>query len=288
MENETSLTAIEEGRIHSMRLGQGHPLLFVHGTPTSSVDWRQIMPRLSACRTCIAMDHLGFGQSDRPAQADYSPAAHARRLEAWVKKQGLDDFDLVAHDFGGPIALPLLRDPRLRISKVVLLNTWMWPLTEHPELRGAIRLAAGRLGHWLYRHLNFSPRFIMPMAYGDRKRLDRRTHQEAMNAFRVKDDRERVLWALAKSLRDETAFYQDLFSLREALLRRPVLLAWGAKDRALGDAVLNRWREISQANSDGRNQGQGLEIRTYAEAGHWPQIEAAVRVAEDIARFLGE
>jgi haloalkane dehalogenase len=287
MEKEMNLTPLEDGRIHSISIGHGRPLLFVHGTPTSHVDWLQVMPRLAAGRSCIAIDHLGFGQSDRPAQADYSPVAHARRLAAWLEKQGLDDFDLVAHDFGGPIALSLLSNPKFRIGKIVLMNTWMWPLTEHSELRGAIGLAAGPVGHWLYRHLNFSPRFLMPMAYGDRKKLDRSMHREAMNAFAAKDDRERVLWALAKSLRDESVFYQDLWSQRIALLQHPVLLAWGLKDRALAPAVLHRWREISQGKSDPRNQGQGLEIRTYADAGHWPQIEAAVRVAEDMGSFLG-
>jgi haloalkane dehalogenase len=288
MEKEMNRTPIEEGCIHSISIGHGRPLLFVHGTPTSHVDWLQVMSRLAASRKCIAIDHLGFGQSDRPAQADYSPAAHARRLAAWVEKQGLDDFDLVLHDFGGPIALPLLSNPKFRIGKIVLMNTWMWPLTEHPELHRAIRLAAGPVGHWLYRHLNFSPRFLMPMAYGDRKKLDRSMHLEAMNAFTAKDDRERVLWALAKSLRHDTAFYQELWSLRTALLRHPVLLVWGLKDRALAPVVLQRWREISQEKSGPENQDKGFEIRTYADAGHWPQIEAAVRVAEDMGAFLGE
>ncbi len=277
----TEMTQLDSGRIHSLSMGQGRPLLFIHGTPTSHADWRGVMSRLAASRKCIAPDHLGFGRSERPAQADYSPAAHASRLAQWVEKQGLQDFDLVVHDFGGPIALPLLRQTNLRIGKVVLINTWMWPLIEHTELRSAIRLAAGPVGKWLYRHLNFSPRFLMPMAYGDRKKLDRGMHLEAMNAFQSKEDRERVLWALAKSLLDETGFNQELWNLREALSQRPVLLAWGVKDRALNSVVLNRWRELSQGNG-----GQGFKIRTYADAGHWPQIEAEVHVAEDISAFL--
>lgn len=264
-------------------MGSGRPLLFVHGTPTSHADWLELMRPLSHHRQCLALDHLGFGQSDRPPQADYRVAAHARRLEEWVTKQGLIDFDLVVHDFGGPIALPLLSHPHLRIGRIILINTWMWPLTDHASLRPALNLAASPIGRWLYQQVNFSPRILMPMAFAHRKNLDARMHREVMNAFSDKSDRVRVLWALAHALKTENDFFRMLWGLRENLLQHPVMLAWGLKDKALASVVLERWRTLSQGSSL-----QPWQISTYADAGHWPQFEATSSLLEDIRTFLGE
>src|SRR5262249_58873549 len=86
--------------------GAGNAVLFVHGTPTWSFEFRHLITALAPTYRCIAPDHLGFGLSDRPPGVDYSPKAHAERLAAFVDDLRLDRFTLVVHDYGGPIGLP--------------------------------------------------------------------------------------------------------------------------------------------------------------------------------------
>ena len=69
--------ALHEGEVHYVDEGSGPPILFVHGTPTNSYEYRHLIAALSKRFRCIAPDHLGFGQSARPRSFAYTPEAHA-------------------------------------------------------------------------------------------------------------------------------------------------------------------------------------------------------------------
>src|SRR5687767_8145717 len=92
-----------DGEQHVVDLGSGRPLFFVHGTPSWSFEYRHLVRALAPRYRCIAPDLLGFGRSDRPAQASYAPEAHAARLLRLFDALELHDVTLVLHDFGGPI-----------------------------------------------------------------------------------------------------------------------------------------------------------------------------------------
>ena len=126
---------IPAGRMHYIDEGRGPPILFVHGTPTWSFEWRHLVRALREGYRCVAVDHLGFGLSDRPRSAAYTLEGHAERLRAFVERLGLAQLTLVAHDFGGPIALPLAEEVPSRIARLVVINSWMWSLTDDPEMR---------------------------------------------------------------------------------------------------------------------------------------------------------
>ena len=111
---------LADGPIHYIDEGQGETLLFVHGTPTWSFEYRHLIAGLCGSYRCVALDHLGFGLSGRPEGASYTPEAHAERLRAFVERLGLKRFTLVAHDFGGPIALPLALADQSPVSRLVI------------------------------------------------------------------------------------------------------------------------------------------------------------------------
>ncbi len=77
--------------------GSGPPILFVHGTPSWSFEWRAVIEGLRATHRCIAPDHLGFGLSEKPSDARLSPRDHAERLRAFVEALDLRDVTLVVH-----------------------------------------------------------------------------------------------------------------------------------------------------------------------------------------------
>src|SRR5688500_8619028 len=74
---ESRWMPLRAGRMHYVDQGTGDPIVFVHGTPTWSFEWRHLIRGLSKSARCIAPDHLGFGLSDRPHGAPYTPEWHA-------------------------------------------------------------------------------------------------------------------------------------------------------------------------------------------------------------------
>ena len=144
-----------DGRLHYVDEGAGSPVLFVHGTPTWSFLYRHLVTRLAPRHRVVAVDHLGFGLSDKPAAAPYEPRDHARRLVALLDSLDLSGVTLVVHDFGGPIGLSAALARPERIDRLVLFNSWMWPVDDDPAIARGARVAGSRLGRLLYRHLNF-------------------------------------------------------------------------------------------------------------------------------------
>ena len=263
------------GRMHYVDEGSGDVLLFVHGTPTWSFEWRHLIRELSRRYRCIAPDHLGFGLSDRPRDADYSPEAHAARLAAFVERLGLERFTLVVHDFGGPIALPLALDESRRVKALVVLNSWMWSFAGDAEMERAARIAGGPVGRILYEWANLSLKAIMPGAYADRKRLTRAIHRQYLMPFPDRWSRGAVLWALARSLLGSSAHYDALWQRRGRLRDVPALVIWGTKDGAFKPRLLERWREALPH----------AEVHQLP-VGHWPHEEDPMAVLQRLGPWL--
>ncbi len=247
-------------RMHYLDEGAGETVLFVHGTPTWSFEWRHLVRGLSATHRCVAPDLLGFGLSDRPRDFAYTPEAHAEAVASFVDALGLSDFTLVVHDFGGPIALPLALAGRAR--RLVVLNSWTWSFADDADMARKARVAGSAFGGFLYRRLNFSPRVILPSAYGDKRKLTREIHRQYLAPFPDAWSRGAVLWTLAKSLLGSGAFYDGLWRRRDALRRLPTLIVWGMDDPAFPPRLLERWRAALPA-------AHVVEL----PAGHWPHEE---------------
>jgi haloalkane dehalogenase len=257
--------------------GEGEPLLFVHGTPSWSFEWRHVIRALCDSYRCVAPDLLGFGLSDRPRDFSYTPEAHAREIDAFVETIGLRNFTLVVHDFGGPIALPLALERRGIVRRIVVLNSWMWSLRTDPTMARAARLLGGRFGRLLYERVNLSPRVIMPAGYADKRKLTRTIHEQYLAPFADRWSRGAVLWTLARSLLASSAHYEKLWVGRGRLKEVPVLLIWGMRDPAFTTASLARWREAAP-------HARVVEL----PVGHWPQEEAPEDVVKALREFLIE
>ncbi len=95
------------GNIHYIDEGRGDPIVFVHENPTWSFEFRLLVKEFSATHRCIAVDHLGFGLSDKPGNFDYLPGSHAKNLEALLLGLDLKNITFMFGDWGGPITLSL-------------------------------------------------------------------------------------------------------------------------------------------------------------------------------------
>jgi pimeloyl-ACP methyl ester carboxylesterase len=265
---------VEGGRLHYVDEGEGPPVVLVHGTPVWSFVYRRLIADLSATHRVVAPDHLGFGLSDKPADADYRPAAHARNLERLIEALGLRDVVLVVHDFGGPIGLSYAVEHPENVRALVLLNTWMWSLAGTPAER-ASRLLSGAVGRFLYRRLNLSPRVLVPALFADRSRLTPEIHRHYVDAFPSPAERQ-APWVFARELMGSSDWYEGLWRRRDRLAGLPALVLWGMKDSAFRPDALARWRDALP----------GARVVELPDAGHFVQEEAPEDVAREIRRLL--
>jgi haloalkane dehalogenase len=255
----------------------GDTLLFVHGTPTWSFEWRHLIRDLSGSHRCVAPDHLGFGLSERPAGFAYTPEAHSENLAAFVRGLDLRNITLVVHDFGGPIGLPLALAGDGRVKRLVVINSWMWSFRGDKAMERMGRLAGTGFWKFLYRRADFSLKVLMPYAYGDKRKLTPRIRAQYRDRFPDSDSRERVLWALAKALLGSGPHYASIWDRRADLARLPALIIWGPKDRAFPPSFLARWKAALP----------GARVAEIAGAGHWPHEEEPEAVAAALRGFLG-
>ena len=259
--------------MHYVDEGAGRPILFVHGTPSWSFEWRHVLTNLRHEARVVAPDHLGFGLSDKPRDAGYRPRDHARRLLELVRALDLRDITLVLHDFGGPIGLPVVLEEPSRVRSLVVLNSWMWSNGHEPRATRLSRVIASPLGRFLYLWLNASPRWIVPASFANRAALSHRVHRHYIEPFGRRMDR-LAPWTLGVELAgsDSDAFYDSLWQRRGALQALPVSLVWGRRDPAFGLDVLGRWREAVPA----------ARVYELPNCGHFPQEEAPDQVLEAI------
>jgi haloalkane dehalogenase len=119
---------VDGKRIHYRACGAGHPVLLVHGWPTSSYLWRAVMPQIAAAGArAVALDLPGFGASDKPVDGSYSFRFFSRVLDGFVDHLGAPAIDLVVHDLGGPVGLYWAATHPERVQRLALLNTIVYP-----------------------------------------------------------------------------------------------------------------------------------------------------------------
>ena len=111
-------------RMHYVEEGAGEPILLLHGEPTWSFLYRELIPTLSAVGRAIAPDYFGFGRSDKPTRIeDYSYDFHYASVERLANQLDLRETTVVVHDWGGPIGLRLAVEHPDRVARLVILNT---------------------------------------------------------------------------------------------------------------------------------------------------------------------
>jgi haloalkane dehalogenase len=118
-----------------VEVGVGAPIVFLHGNPTSSYLWRNIIPHLEASGRCLAPDLIGMGRSGKAAGGAYRFVDHARYLDAWFEAVGVTNATLVVHDWGSALGFHWARRHPDRVRALVYMEAIVRPVTwdEWPE-----------------------------------------------------------------------------------------------------------------------------------------------------------
>lgn len=235
-------------------------VLLLHGNPTWSFFYRDVIRELSGRRRCVAPDHVGMGLSEKPENYDYTLATRIADVESLVASLGLKRITLVVHDWGGAIGFGFATRHPERIERIVILNTAAFVSDDIPA---RIALCRGRrLGKFIVRGLNG---FAGPAAWMSMNR--RQLTAAEKRGFLLPYDRWATRVAVHQFVRDiplEEA-HVSRRTLAEIEASLPLLdavpkrIVWGGKDFCFNDRFLARWQAIYPA----------AEVHRLADVGHY-------------------
>ncbi len=269
-------------QMHYLDEGEGAPVLMVHGNPSWSFYYRNLVQALSGSRRCIVPDHIGMGLSDKPGDEAYAYTLAQRidDLDALVSSLNLTEpLTLVVHDWGGMIGFGwAVRHPE-QVARIVILNTGAFPLPKEKALPGLLKLTRTHLGALLVRGFN-------AFSWGATKVGCTRNKMspEISQAYRAPYDSWANRIATLRFVQDIPLGPDDAgFDLVENVAANlhqfsttPALIAWGAKDFVFDDAFLRQWRKyLPQA-----------EVRVWEDASHYILEDAAEEVIPFVANFI--
>lgn len=259
--------------VHYIDVGDGPALLMLHGNPTSSLVWQQVIDRLSLSFRCIAPDYPGFGRSVAGEGYGFSPQEHAEVVAQLIGHLDLRDYTLVMQDWGGPIGIAAAaRDPS-RVTGLVIANTWAWPLNGIPKVEIMSRLMGGPLGRFLIKRFNLFVNATLPLGHRLRE-LTAAEMDQYRSAFPTPAARLPTA-VLPRALTKERDFLAHCEASLAQLSDRDALIIWADRDIAFGQEELEHWQHLLPNSTTVPIPG----------AGHFLQSDAPDDVAEAVSTW---
>jgi haloalkane dehalogenase len=131
---ESRFVEVHGSRMHYVEEGSGDPIVFLHGNPTSSYLWRNVIPHLSPLARCVAPDLIGMGKSDKP-DIEYRFFDHAKYVDGFIEALALRNITFVVYDWGSALAFHYARRHEENVKGLAFMEAIVRPLTwdEWPE-----------------------------------------------------------------------------------------------------------------------------------------------------------
>jgi pimeloyl-ACP methyl ester carboxylesterase len=264
-------------RLHYLDEGAGPPLLMLHGNPTWSFYYRELVLALRDRYRCVVPDHLGCGLSDKPPGWRYRIADHRDNICELVTALDLQDATLVVHDWGGPIGyLAALEHPE-RFRRFVVFNSTVF-LMPLPRALTALRIPGygslviqglnGLLRAGLWTSVVHRRRFTRDVRAGYLFPYDSWAHRKAIRRF--------VEEIPVEPHHPNRQLLGDLGQRLHEFAGRPHIVIWGLRDRVFHPGYLDGWRE----------RFPSAEVHALTDASHWVVDEAPERVVALVSDFL--
>lgn len=263
---------------HYLDEGEGETLLFVHGNPTWSFAWRNLVRELSPNYRAIAVDHIGCGLSDKPQRYEYTLANHIGNLQRFIQELDLRRITLIAHDWGGAIGMGAAGQMPERFSRFVLMNTAAFRSTRIPW-----RIAVCRwpiLGPLAVRGLNLFAIAALRMAVSKRDRMTREIGRGYLAPYDSWANRVAVQRFVEDiPLKPSHPSYQTLVEVEEGLSQfqdSPMKFIWGMRD----------WCFTPEFLKEFQTRFPHAETTALHEAGHYVFEDARDELPGLIREFL--
>ena len=280
---ESNYISFDHGKLRYHYLDEGprtkgQAVVMLHGNPTWSFYFRNLVLALRGKMRCVVPDHMGCGLSDKPQDYPYTLAQHIANTESLLDRLELKEATLVLHDWGGAIGMgAALRKPG-RIKKIVVLNTAAFLSAQIPRRIAVCTLPI--FGELTVRGMNLFARAALRMAVVHRERLTAPVKAGLLAPYDNYADRVAILrfvrdipmtprdpsWALMKEIEAGLTQFKE----------RPMLICWGMKDWCFNESFLKTWQE----------KFPGAEAMRIEDAGHYVLEDAHERIAPKVLEFI--
>lgn len=265
--------SVEGINISYIEKGQGNPLVLVHGSPTSSFLWRDMIEELSAHGRIIALDLPGFGLSDPPHNGDYTISNYARIFESFLEALSIEQATLICHDYGGPVVLTYALQHPEKYNRLIILDTFLhrdlppWPLSWKIARIWPFGEIFMRLGG------QYITRSALEEGVIDKSRIS----DQVLQRFYMPDGNpDKLNKTMLGTLRVD--YMEDLEFIEKNLktIEKPTLILWGEDDKflplSLGDRI--------------QKDIKGSRMEIIPNCGHFVQEDKPERATEIIIDFL--
>ena len=267
---ESRFIDIDGHHVHYVDEGSGPTLLFLHGNPTWSFEYSRVIESLRHEFRCIAVDYPGFGLSVEAPGYRYLPSEHAEVIGKFVDALRLSGATLVAHDWGGPIGLATVQHHPDSFDRLVLTNTWAWPVGA-PMIQIMSHVMGSPVGRLLIQQLNLFVNVMIPVGH----RLTKPTKKQMAHYQKALDSptRREAAAVFPRQITASRAFLADVAAGLPDISTLPTLIIWGDGDFAFGDEELQRWQQTFTDQETVIVEGAGHYVPSDAPE----QFTAAIR-----------
>lgn len=268
-------------RMHYLDEGAGSPVVMVHGNPTWSFYYRNLVSALRDNHRVIVPDHIGCGKSDKPREGQYpfTLAQRASDLESLLDSLGIrENITLVVHDWGGMIGFAYATKYPERISRIVVLNTAAFGLPKTKRFPWQLWLVRNTpLGPWLVRGLNLFVRGTL--RFGCMRPLTPEVRQQYLAPYDSWEHRLAVLRFVEDiPLGPGDPSFEAVEQVERNLQRLatvPMVICWGDRDFIFDDHFLAEWqRRFPKAT-----------VHRFANAGHLVLEDAGAEIQKIVKTF---
>jgi haloalkane dehalogenase len=268
---------------HYINEGQGSPVVMIHGNPSWSYYYRNLVSQLSKNHQCIVPDHIGCGFSDKPNdnEYDYTLANRIDDLANLLEHLTINEnITLVVHDWGGMIGMGYAARFPERIKRLVILNTGAFHLPVTKKLPVALWLGRNTwFGTLLVRGFNA---FSSVASYIGVKRAPmnkevRKAYVAPFNSWKNRISTLRFIQDIPLKPADRN--YELVSTISDNLAQfsqLPVLLCWGLKDFVFDKHFLHEWQR----------RFPDAQVHSFADCGHYILEDASDEVVPLIQNFL--
>lgn len=282
---ESHFFTLNDGtRMHYIDEGpqDGDVLVFVHGYPLWSFEFRALVIYYAAQgMRCLAMDHAGYGLSDKPHNRRYHTLTrHTNNLIEFINELDLHDITLIMEDWGGPFGLGYALARTANIKRLMLMNTWAFQDTYTHRLNPLINFATQPgIGELLFGTFN------LVFSLGVQRWTQRNLSSAVLNAYKMpfREGRNRTALVQFPRMINTKPAHPSAQTMREIenhldkLRRVPTLILWGADDPLFPPDVAEHWKTMMP-----RAHGPIM----LESAGHFLPEDAPNEVVYHLDKFL--